>query len=749
MIEAEKTVRSENSIRSQLFTLFAAIAMLTACSPTTPTYCAESREFLYIEDPDGALSSYKIEPDGELTLTATLAGASEPERYTGPPTLALAVQPGGRFAISWDQTRGDMKCYSVDPNDGRLATNPAACAPPAVAGGGLTTSAAGRLSYVGPHPYAIDRASGKVVAVDSKLGFSGAWDLVLARSRKFAYLMYDKANFITSYRIHAGGAMRLVSGMKGVPTEVSPSDFVLDPGGYFAYAVSRADIISAYFIDPHNGALRVNPKTPTIRTRSGAISAVIDGSGRFLYCTNSDDETISQYRIESDGSLSFAGATSAPGVGEESMVTDPAGKFIYIQVGTPEKASLIGFRIADDGQLIRINLAPIPIIGADSPYFLPTPAWIGSAPAVKVVQRDVTPLTRMKTSIAGTFTETGLMAPIPPMYIWRSEGTLLPDGRVFIPEELQSGLGTLKAEIYDPRRGKFTSSGIIAKGGGIITRLLDGRFLIGLWPDKLNILDPTTMKMSPAGHLKAQCYRPHWLLKDGRILFPAIIESPYFEGMADRSCAGEIYDPATGQSVDPPGVLSGFEIVTVLADGRLLLLKTNQDRPRRGKPPQPRQPPQAYTYDLATDRMVSLGVFPDHDPPNRPIVLKDGTVLFVNTDHPDDGTTAELFDPLTSKFISFGPLAQPHGVGFDLTLLTDGRVLISGGAGRTNSELFDPRTRKFTPTGTMTTLRKYPTIVVLDDGTVLFAGGDGEGLNVVNARLPYDTAEIYHPPPRE
>ncbi len=746
-------VRCGNFLRSLTLIAILAIAM-TCCRPRG----AETREFLYIESPEGALSTYKIEPDGALTLTATLAGVAQPGRYEGPPIVSITVQPGGRFASATVPYQSGG-CYTVDSNDGRLVPNPGACAPPATAWGGMTISPQGRYLYDGPDLYELDRVTGrvtrKVTKVQSELKIGTYWKLVLAQSGKFAYAMNEGSNNITSYRIDADGSLRLVSGIEGVPTGDSPSDMVVDPGGYFAYALNAGDdTISEYFVDPRNGELRINPQTPTIRTGSRPTSAVIDGSGRFLYCTNSNDESINEYRIESGGSLSFAGTVKAAGIGWEPMMTDPAGRFVYLQVGTEEKAGIIGFRIADDGHLIRIKSAPIPVIGADTPFFVPASARLGSRPDVQIVQRDITPLMEMKTPIAGTFTETGRMTPA--MYVARSVGgTLLPDGRVFLPEEDEST--NLHADIYDPRSGRFTSSGIIAKGAYAVARLLDGRFLIGFWPsNKLSILDPATMKMTPAGHFKANCHDRFriWLLKDGRILFPAITENPYVEGQGNRSCAGEIYDPSTGQSVDTPKALSGLEtppysseIVAVLTDGRLLLLRNNMVKAR--------QPIQVYIYDLAADRMTSLGDFPGIVRNPTPIVLKDGRVLFVSSNPGGYGNTAELLDLRTSKFISLGPSAQTHGDGFNLTLLADGKVLISGGfsgeqrGGRSNTELFDPRTRKFTPTGTMTTVRTGPVIVVLDDGTVLFAGGDRQAFASWRTRSPWETAEIYHPPANE
>lgn len=68
------------------------------------------------------------------------------------------------------------------------------------------------------------------------------------------------------------------------------------------------------------------------------------------------------------------------------------------------------------------------------------------------------------------------------------------------------------------------------------------------------------------------------------------------------------------------------------------------------------------------------------------------------------------------------------------TLLTNGKVLIAGGAGPLNSaELYDPVTRTYTATANMTAGRARHTATLLHDGKVLIAGGGTV------------TAELYDP----
>jgi Galactose oxidase, central domain len=131
-------------------------------------------------------------------------------------------------------------------------------------------------------------------------------------------------------------------------------------------------------------------------------------------------------------------------------------------------------------------------------------------------------------------------------------------------------------------------------------------------------------------------------------------------------------------------------------------------------------------------------------------LLPDGTVLLAGGDNSTTVTSAEIYDPTTDSFHATTHSMTQVRSGHAAALLKNGKVLIAGGdyppsnqGSPGTAELFDPGTDTFTATGTMNEFRKSPSATLLPDGTVLIAGGRA-GTSGID-QVSFNSAELYDP----
>ena len=114
-----------------------------------------------------------------------------------------------------------------------------------------------------------------------------------------------------------GSSSSTISGI--VVTDVSRYAFVVN---------STDDSVSSYVVDTASGRLTY---IGTAATGVNPVSVAVDPEGKYAYVANQDGNTVSQYEILDDGTLTpLATATAATGDQPRSVAVDPSGRYVYV-----------------------------------------------------------------------------------------------------------------------------------------------------------------------------------------------------------------------------------------------------------------------------------------------------------------------------------------------------------------------------------------------------------------------------------
>lgn len=305
--------------------------------------------------------------------------------------------------------------------------------------------------------------------------------------------------------------------------------------------------------------------------------------------------------------------------------------------------------------------------------------------------------------------------------------TLLPDGRVLIVGGMErNGVFLNSAEIYNPATGNFTASVKnmnVWRGGHNAVLLPNGKVLIaGGFGDggalaSAEIYNPADGTFSPTGNMNAR--RGDFsatLLPNGKVL---IAGSGSDE--AGLLASAELYDVATGKFT-PTGKMSvgrAQHTATLLPNGRVLIAGGGSIRNVEAS---------AEIYNPADGTFSKTAAMSVSRYKHAAILLPDGNVLIAGgldkgADWSSRRDSAEICNPSKGVFSSVGNMKTARfKISDAVALLPNGTVLIAGGGEQTES--YNPTAKTFASVaGLMDATRYYSTATVLSDGKVLVTGG--------------------------
>jgi hypothetical protein len=348
-----------------------------------------------------------------------------------------------------------------------------------------------------------------------------------------------------------------------------------------------------------------------------------------------------------------------------------------------------------------------------------------------------------------TFAATGNLITSPR---YQHTATLLSNGTVLITGGLTSSATTpptvstlASAELYDPTTLAFAATGnmTINRYSHTATLLSNGQVLVsggagtaGAELASAELYDPTTgiftatgsMSTGRAGHTAA-------LLSNGKVLIVG-----GYDSSGTPSASAELFDPASGVFT-PTGSMSTARqshTATLLSNGRVLIAGGGNSTSG--------ELASAELYDPSTGTFSTTGSMTDPRYSHTATLLSSGRVLVAGGYGPMPTcqtapvlNTAELYDPTTGTFTATGSMYTPR-FNHTATLLNNNLVLVAAGDSGPiynlecnpvafnphilpYAELYDPAAGTFSHADNLIAERELHTATLLNDGTVLIAGG--------------------------
>ena len=348
----------------------------------------------------------------------------------------------------------------------------------------------------------------------------------------------------------------------------------------------------------------------------------------------------------------------------------------------------------------------------------------------------------------GTFTLTGSMNTAR----YNHTATLLQNGEVLVT----GGLGVngvysvlASAELYDPKRGKWSVTGSmsVVRTAFTATLLQNGEVLVTGGTDyaihcyaTAELYDPSTGQWTLTGSMtQPRCLHCATLLPSGEVLVSGGAISIY-NNSNPTVASSEIYNPKTGEWT-ATGSLNGNR-----ASAATLLLESGEALTAGGYSNAGNGATNTYLtsaelYNPSTGAWSpTTSMSPGVGLPSTPVLLTDGDVLIAD-DH-------QFYDPTTATWTATGALPKGAGLGL-ATILDNGEVLATGSQCISSkfysctptpvAFLYNASGNSWSQTGSMDYVRSYATMTLLPSGDALVAGGSTRNLGTLSS------AELYTP----
>jgi len=305
-----------------LFLVCTGLALCVSCGKSSNNYLyaaipTASEILVYREDPNsGALTPLSSSPFS-----------------AGPGVQSIAIHPSKQFLYAANSSENDISLFVISSTGGLTEVTPRtpAGATPAF----LVMDSAGSFLYVGNaesnniSAFSISSSSGALtpVGAPTPIGISPL-NMALSPSGNFLYVTgAGSPGYIEAFSLNAG-ALTLV---KVTTTGTNPYGLAIDPSGAHLYTANFGDnSISEFTINP-DGSLTQLSGSPFGEAYSSPISLLVDHSGKYLYVANQGSGNLGAYAIGSTGGLTLLTTSPFTTNAQPSLIaTDPSGRYLFV-----------------------------------------------------------------------------------------------------------------------------------------------------------------------------------------------------------------------------------------------------------------------------------------------------------------------------------------------------------------------------------------------------------------------------------
>ena len=274
---------------------------------------------------------------------------------------SAATAEAATFVYAVAPRNGEVFQYGVGSTGALVPMNP-----PAVAAGVAPTSAAvspnARWVYVatqqGVAQFDLGLGGALAPIAPPTVPAAGAVSIAMSPDRSSAYVS-SVLGTIYQYDVGADGAL---SPKNPASVTVSPADAFLtqvavSPDGRSVYATnwgtSATNTNLVYQFDVGAGGILSPKSRPTVAAGERASSVAITPDGKSAYVANSASETVSQYAVGADGTLSLKRSVGAGDSPTEVVVSPDGGSLYVTNFGSQDAGggSVFQYDVASDGTL--------------------------------------------------------------------------------------------------------------------------------------------------------------------------------------------------------------------------------------------------------------------------------------------------------------------------------------------------------------------------------------------------------------